>query len=56
MLIGRGKASPYCWYGTSASPMRTRLFCAPTPVTSNAALTNLPFWSTLIPELVLDSS
>jgi hypothetical protein len=27
--------SPYCWYGTTASPMRTGLFCGPPPVTSS---------------------
>ena len=29
--------SPYCWYGITASPMRTGLFCGPPPVTSTAA-------------------
>jgi hypothetical protein len=27
--------SPYCWYGITASPMRTGLFCGPPPVTSS---------------------
>ena len=27
--------SPYCWYGITASPMRTGLLCGPPPVTSS---------------------
>ena len=32
---GRPPPSPYCWYGITASPMRTGLFCGPPPVTSS---------------------
>jgi hypothetical protein len=48
---GGHRPSPYCWYGTTAAPVRT-FFCRPPPVgdLQPQQVINLPFWSTLMLE------